>query len=62
MLTHLIDQTPLFNVGKTKTPKGFPHTTPTFKLTFQKDNQTKGYYCMFENIYMMSQVIVNFTY
>lgn len=44
LLTRLVDQTPGFNIGKAKIPKGFPHTTPTFVLTFQKGDLTKGYY------------------
>jgi cyanophycinase len=62
ILNHLIDQVPLFNVGKTKTPKAFPHTTPTFKLTFQKDNQTQGYFSTSEKLYMVSQALIHFSY
>lgn len=35
-LTHLVDQTPGFNIGRTKKLKGFPSSTPTFRLTFDK--------------------------
>lgn len=36
LITKLVDQTPSFNVGRSKRPKGFPNSSPTFKLTFER--------------------------
>jgi hypothetical protein len=44
LLTKLVDQIPNFNVGGTKKDQDFPHTAPTFILTFEKDANTVGYY------------------
>lgn len=44
MLTKLIDQTPAFNVGRSKKPSGFPKSTPTFKLTLERGPETLGFY------------------
>lgn len=52
----------MYNIGKTKTPKGFPTHTPTFKLTFEKGFLTRGYYSKTEKIYTVIQAIVHFTY
>ena len=62
LLTHLVDQTPAFNTGRTKTPKGFPTQTPIFKLTFSKGPLTFGYYSTTEKLYTVDKVVLTFTY
>lgn len=43
LLTRLVDQTPLFNRGRTLVPNGYPKDSPIFEITFTKNAQTKGY-------------------
>lgn len=62
LLTRLVDQTPLYNVGSTQKPKGFPSTTPTFKLTFERGYMTKGYYSTTEKVYAVERALVHFSY
>ena len=62
LLTRLVDQTPSFNIGRTKTPKGFPSQTPTFKLTFMKGPMTTGYYSTTEKLYTVDKALLAFTF
>lgn len=44
LITRLVDQTGNENVGRSKTPSGYPSSTPYFEFTFSKDKDSKGYY------------------
>jgi cyanophycinase len=43
LLTRLVDQTAVFNRGRSVVPDGYPEDAPVFELTFSKNAQTKGY-------------------
>ena len=43
LLTRLVDQTALFNRGRSVIPENYPEDAPIFELTFSKNAQTKGY-------------------
>jgi hypothetical protein len=45
LITRLVDQRGLFNLGKTTTPEDedYPAETPRFDLIFYKEEETKGY-------------------
>lgn len=36
LVTNLVDQTGLYNIGLSKIPSGYPKDAPTFKLTFRQ--------------------------
>jgi hypothetical protein len=62
LLTKLVDQIPNFNVGGTKKDQDFPHTAPTFILTFEKDANTVGYYSTTEKLYTVDKALLHITY
>lgn len=43
LLTRLVDQTALFNRGRTAVPRGYPEDSPIFEITLSRNAQTKGY-------------------
>jgi hypothetical protein len=44
LITRLVDQTGQSNIGRTVIPSGYESSAPRFKLTFQKNTRTVGYY------------------
>ncbi len=58
LITRLVDQKPLYNIGLTRTPTGFPSRTPTFSLKFYRDEKTKGY--LSDHKYAAESVLVDF--
>lgn len=43
LLTRLVDQTALFNIGRSQTLKGFPSNAPVFELLYRRAGDTQGY-------------------
>jgi len=58
--TRVVDQKSLYNLGRTKTPSGYPRTTPTFELKFYRSASTKGYYG--NKHYTAESILVDFSY
>lgn len=58
--TRLVDQTSVYNLGRTVTPSGFPSNTPMFELEFRRMSSTKGYYQ--RSKYTAVDVVVGVTY
>jgi hypothetical protein len=58
--TRLVDQKSLYNLGKTRTPTGFPKSTPIFELKFYRNNSTKGYFS--NKKYTVEGIVVDFSY
>lgn len=58
--SRLVDQKSLYNLGKTKTPSGYPKSTPTFELKFYRNANTKGYYG--NKKYTVESVVVDYSY
>jgi hypothetical protein len=40
LLTRLVDQTALFNIGRSKVPSDFPSSAPIFELYYKKGKDT----------------------
>jgi hypothetical protein len=57
--TRLTDQKSLYNLGKTRTPSGFPKSPPIFELKFYRNNSTKGYFS--NNKYTVEGIVVDFS-
>lgn len=62
LITHLVDQSPSFNVGKSQIPSGYPGSSPRFTMTFQRTNYTSGYYGSASGKYTVDNVTVNYAY
>lgn len=58
--TRVVDQKSLYNLGKTKTPSGYPKTAPIFELKFYRNANTKGY---FQNKkYTVESIVVDYSF
>lgn len=62
LITHLVDQSPSFNVGKSQVPSGYSGSAPHFTMTFQRTNYTTGYYSSSSGKYTVSNATVNYAY
>ena len=58
--TRLVDQKSLYNLGRTRTPSGYPRTTPTFELKFSRGANSKGYYG--GKKYTVESILVDYSY
>lgn len=58
--TRVVDQKSLYNLGRTKTPSGYPRSTPTFEIKFYRSASTKGYYG--NKHYTAESILVDFSY
>ena len=59
LVTRLVDQTDVDNVGYTKAPSDYPKSTPKFRFYFSKDSQTKGYKT--NQLYTVSDALLDIT-
>lgn len=59
-MSHLVDQVPKSNIGKSYRESGFPSNTPTFVFTFYKNTYTKGYYR--NGNYTVDNINIDLTY
>lgn len=60
LMTRVVDQKSLYNLGKTKTPSGFPKGTPVFELKFYRNSNTRGYYG--GKKYTAENIVVDFSF
>jgi cyanophycinase len=58
--TRVVDQKSLYNLGRTRTPSGYPRSTPTFELKFSRGANSKGYYG--SKKYTVESIIVDFSF
>jgi len=58
--SRLVDQKSTYNLGSTRTPSGFPRTTPKFEIKFYRNDQSKGYYS--NKKYTVSHILYDFSY
>lgn len=59
LITRLVNQRASYNLGRTRTPSGYPRSTPTFELKFYKNADTKGYYS--NKKYTAENVVLDFS-
>jgi cyanophycinase len=58
--SRVVDQVPLYNLGSTQTPSGFPKDTPKFEIKFYRNGESRGYFS--EDKYTVSKILYDYSY